>query len=103
METITLTPDGQRLLERHADWWRRKGSLCTVTRGAPLGQCLKMVGKFVGAPEAIVGIARHTAVKVFVQKSVGHVPLPVRCDRLRQVADDHLIQKDAERVDVRLR
>jgi hypothetical protein len=37
MDTITLTPDGQRLLERHADWWRRKGSLCTVTRGAPLG------------------------------------------------------------------
>jgi hypothetical protein len=37
MQTITLNEDGLALLQRHADWWQRKGSLCTVVQGTPLG------------------------------------------------------------------
>ncbi len=34
---ITLDEAGQALLERHADWWQRKGMLYTVVQGEPLG------------------------------------------------------------------
>jgi hypothetical protein len=37
MPDITLDDAGRALLERHADWWRRKGSLITHIEGEPLG------------------------------------------------------------------
>lgn len=37
MQTIALDNDGLALLERHADWWQRKGPLFTAVQGAPLG------------------------------------------------------------------
>jgi hypothetical protein len=37
-QTITLDEADQVLLDRHADWWQRKGSLYTVVPGEPLGR-----------------------------------------------------------------
>jgi hypothetical protein len=34
---ITLDETTNALLQRHADWWRRKASLCTFVDGTPLG------------------------------------------------------------------
>lgn len=34
----TLDAASQRLMQRHAAWWQRKGSLCTRVHGAPLGK-----------------------------------------------------------------
>ena len=35
--SFTLSADAQALLQRHADWWRGKGSLFSYTHGGPLG------------------------------------------------------------------
>jgi hypothetical protein len=35
--TITLDAAGQRLLQRHRDWWQRKETLLSYVEGAPLG------------------------------------------------------------------
>ena len=37
MPTISLGHAGVALLERHAAWWQRSASLCTVSQSAPLG------------------------------------------------------------------
>ena len=37
MLTITLDQAGKSLLERHAAWWQREASLCTVRQSSPLG------------------------------------------------------------------
>jgi hypothetical protein len=37
MPAITLDQEGWTLLEQHANWWQRKGSLCAAVPGAPLG------------------------------------------------------------------
>lgn len=37
MQTITLDADGLALLERHARWWQRKGSLFATVQSEPLG------------------------------------------------------------------
>jgi hypothetical protein len=34
---VTLDAEGEALLQRHADWWQRRGSLCAFVPGAPLG------------------------------------------------------------------
>ena len=37
MDAFILDEQGDALLERHAAWWQRKGSLISVTQSTPLG------------------------------------------------------------------
>lgn len=37
MPDYTLNATATALLDRHADWWQRKGTLITYSKGAPLG------------------------------------------------------------------
>jgi hypothetical protein len=37
VETYLLDEQAERLLERHAAWWQRKGSLISATKSTPLG------------------------------------------------------------------
>jgi hypothetical protein len=37
VDTFVLDDRAERLLERHAAWWQRKGSLISATQSAPLG------------------------------------------------------------------
>jgi hypothetical protein len=34
---VTVDAEGQALMERHAEWWKRKGTIITTVKGEPLG------------------------------------------------------------------
>lgn len=73
-----------------------------MAAGAALRQGTKIVGTLITKAETLGRFARQAAPEVFAKNWISNSPLPVRCHRLRQVADDHLVEKNAERIDVRL-
>ena len=62
----------------------------------------KVLRQFRGAGETIVGVARDATADVFAQQRIRDLPLPSMRQRPLQIADHHLIQQHAQRVNIAL-
>ena len=86
MLSIELDKAGLDLLQRHADWWQRKASLCSVVESAPLGSLWLPLADGTDATEDLDLDPEMLDVDRLVGEPLAPGPLELRGDWFRAAA-----------------